>query len=164
MLHFDEHLTAQIRDAGKTTLPVWRFFASYGIVVLFLLGIIPILLGYVAWYALIIPVALTHAITLGLQYVIRRQRPSVGVAKIRMWHRTPSFPSAHSAGSMAFAVATSAVVLTVPMYGVPASIFVTIFALLIGCSRIVVGVHYLTDVLAGFLFGMLVTGIFLAAF
>ncbi|MEK7632198.1 MAG: phosphatase PAP2 family protein [Patescibacteria group bacterium] len=163
MLHFDEHLTTQIREAGKSTLPLWRFLASYGIVVLFGFGVVTILLGYVSWFVLLIPVALTHAITLGLQHIVGRARPPLGVSEIQMWYRTPSFPSAHSAGSMAFAVAMSAVMLRVPQYGIPLGIALIVFALLIGISRIMAGVHYLGDVLAGFLFGILVTGIFLTA-
>lgn len=161
MLHFDEHLTTQIREAGRTSLPVWCFLANYGIVVLFAVGLLMITLGYVSWFVLLIPVALTHAITLGLQHIVGRARPPVGVSKIEMWYRTPSFPSAHSAGSMAFAVAMSAFLIHVPQYGVSLTLAVIVFALLIGISRIMVGVHYLGDVLAGFLFGTLVTGIFL---
>lgn len=161
MLHFDEHLTAQLREAGKSTLPLWRFLASYGIVGLFGFGLVMIAFGYVGWFVLLVPVALTHIITLGLQLIIRRPRPSVAVSEIQMWYRTPSFPSAHSAGSMAFAIAMSTFLLRVPQYGIFLVLAVITFALLIGISRIMVGVHYLGDVLAGFLFGILVTGIFL---
>lgn len=162
MLHFDEHLTARLRNAGASWLPFWRFLATYGIVGLFALGILTIAAGYVGWFVLLVPVALTHAITLGLQMIIRRPRPPVGISAIHMWYRTPSFPSAHSAGSMAFAVAMSAILLRIPQYGVAFALALLGFALLIGVSRIMVGVHYLGDVLAGFLFGALVTGIFLA--
>lgn len=161
MLHFDEHLTSRLRDAGKSSLPLWRFLASYGIVWLFAFGLMAIATGYIGWFALLVPVALTHIITLGLQLVIRRPRPPVAVSEIRMWYRTPSFPSAHSAGSMAFAVAMSAALIRIPQYGIFFVLALLAVALLIGTSRIMVGVHYLGDVLAGFLFGMLVTGIFL---
>ncbi len=162
MLHFDEHLTTQIREAGRPLLPMWRFLASYGIVGLFAFGLAMIASGTVSWFTLLVPVALTHGITLVLQLVIRRPRPPIAMSEIRMWYRTPSFPSAHSAGSMAFAVAISAVLLSLPTYGVALSVACIGFALLIGLSRVMVGVHYLGDVLVGFLFGILVTGVFLA--
>ncbi len=164
MLHFDEHLTEQIRDAGKPLLPFWRFLASYGmwgfLILIGALGAFGIGTP-VAWLALCVPVVITHLLTLALQLIIRRPRPPINVAAIHMWHRTPSFPSAHSAGSMAFAVMLSSVLFYQPGFGVWFACAITFFALFIGISRIMVGVHYLGDVLAGLLFGILVTGIFL---
>ena len=121
-----------------------------------------IFLGLVSWFDLLIPVALTHFITLGVQLVIRRPRPSTVDTSIHMWWQTPSFPSAHAAGSMAFAVALSAVSLRLGAVGIALTIFFLVLALLIGLSRIMVGVHYLSDVLMGFLFGMIVSGMFLS--
>ncbi len=161
-MHFDEHLTTRLRDAGKPMLLFWRMFATYGIVVLFACGVLMIFSGRVPWYSLLLPVALTHAITLGLQLIIRRPRPAIAHSAIAMWFRTPSFPSAHSAGSMAFAVATSAVFLDGSTFGVWASVSVFVLALLIGISRIMVGVHYVTDVLVGCIFGIVVSWIFLS--
>ncbi len=161
-MHFDEHLTTRLRDAGKPMLRWWRLMATYGIVVLFVFGVALICSGRVPWYSLMLPVALTHAVTLGLQYVIRRPRPAIAHSAIAMWFRTPSFPSAHSAGSMAFAVATSAIVLDGSTFGIWASVSVFAFALLIGISRIMVGVHYVTDVLVGCIFGIVVSWIFLS--
>ena len=167
MLRFDDHLTARLRDAGKPLLPLWRFLASYGMWGFLILIIALGVFGFgapIVWFVLCIPVLLTHILTLGLQLIIRRPRPSVEVSSIRMWYRTPSFPSAHSAGSIAFSIMLSTVFLSVPTFGVPIVITLIGFALLIGISRIMVGVHYLGDVLAGFLFGLLVTGIFLSVF
>ena len=165
MLHFDEHLTARIREAGKPLLPFWRFLASYGMWGFFILIVALSVFGIgtpISWFVLCIPVFLTHLLTLGLQLVVRRPRPSVDVALIQMWYRTPSFPSAHSAGSMAFAVMLSSVLIEQQGFGVLFVIGLITFAFLIGVSRIMVGVHYLGDVLAGFLFGLLITGIFLS--
>ena len=60
-----------------------------------------------------------------------------------------SFPSGHTSSSFAFAFA---VYLLLPKkYGIPAMVL----ALLIGLSRLYVGVHYPTDILGGILVGCL---------
>jgi len=165
MLHFDEHLSSRIRNFGAPLLPLWRFLASYGMWGFLAFGVLLLAFNIgtpLGWLSLCIPVALTQALTLGLQRIIGRARPSIDVAKIDMWVRTYSFPSAHSAGSMAFAVMFSSALISIPTFGIALTLFLILFAVLIGTSRIMVGVHYLGDVLAGFLFGILVTGIFLS--
>ncbi len=162
MFHFDHHLTERIRNAGQSTLPLWIFLSSYGmwgfaIVALFLVSI-----GRLSIVVLLLPVVLTHVLTLGLQQIVRRERPPIAMAKIVMWRRTPSFPSAHSSGSMALATVISAAAFPLGLIGVVLTVVMVLLALGIGCSRIIVGVHFLTDVLTGFLFGILVTGIFLS--
>jgi undecaprenyl-diphosphatase len=57
-----------------------------------------------------------------------------------------SFPSSHAANSMAVAIFTS-------FYLKKFSIFLIVFSLLIGYSRIHVGVHYLSDISVGFIVG-----------
>ncbi len=165
MLHFDEHLSSRLRNFGAPLLPFWRFLASYGMWGFLAFGVLLLAFNIgtpLGWLSLCIPVAITQALTLGLQRMIRRPRPPIATAKIDMWVRTYSFPSAHSAGSMAFAIMFSTALISLPNYGVMFSISLLFFAMLIGTSRIMVGVHYLGDVLAGFLFGILVTGIFLS--
>lgn len=57
-----------------------------------------------------------------------------------------SFPSAHSAIYFALAVSTY-------LYSRKLGVIVLVFALLIGTSRVVAGVHWPSDILAGFLVG-----------
>src|SRR6185312_90854 len=57
-----------------------------------------------------------------------------------------SFPSGHAAGSFAFA---AFVALRAPRWAVPA----ILWAVLVAWSRVVLGVHYPSDVLAGALLG-----------
>jgi diacylglycerol kinase family enzyme/membrane-associated phospholipid phosphatase len=61
--------------------------------------------------------------------------------------RTTSFPSGHSASAAAFA---TGVALELPVLGVP----VAVLAAAVGASRVVTGVHYPSDVLAGFATGV----------
>ncbi|MEI7765665.1 MAG: phosphatase PAP2 family protein [bacterium] len=68
-----------------------------------------------------------------------------------------SFPSGHSAFFMALAVA---IFLYHKKIGY---VFIT-FALLIGISRIIAGVHYPLDILGGFLFGGLVSYLLIKSF
>lgn len=67
-----------------------------------------------------------------------------------------SFPSGHTGSS--FAVAVVLLVMLPKRYGIPA----VILALLIGLSRLYLGVHYPTDVLAGILIGTLIAFVVVA--
>lgn len=163
MLHFDKHLTEQIRLAGQKTLPLWRWLASWGMGVFVVIAVALIARGDMPWFEALVPVVCTHIITLIVQQIIRRERPPLEHAKIVMWTRTPSFPSAHSSGSMAFALTFAAVTVHMGNAGLITAVLAIILAVLIGVSRIVVGVHYLSDVLCGFLFGILVTGVIFSA-
>ena len=162
MLHFDQHLTERIRLAGQGTLPFWRWLASWGMGIFVVAAIVLIADGAMPWFEALAPVVCTHIITLIVQQIIRRERPPIAHSKIVMWTRTPSFPSAHSSGSMAFAVAIAATTIGLGNIGLATALSMLVLAVLIGVSRIVVGVHYLSDVLCGFLFGILITGILFA--
>lgn len=160
-LQFDAHSTERIRQAGVSTLWLWIFFATYGIWVFGGLMIALALFGVLSWWNATVPIVLTHGITLLTQKIIHRERPPLAIAKIRMWVRTSSFPSAHAAGAMAFALVMSAGMLSWGTVGIICSGVVFLFAFAIGFSRIVVGVHFLTDVIFGIIFGGFIAGAFL---
>lgn len=85
-----------------------------------------------------------------LKNVVARTRPYEALASIHLLiEKQPdfSFPSGHSAS--AFAAATVMFIMLPRRYGVPA----LIFAFIIAFTRLYVGVHYPTDVLAGALAG-----------
>ena len=85
-----------------------------------------------------------------LELAIGRRRPYVVMKKKpveQFWTPTPSFPSTHAA--IAFAIATS-ILLFHPLWG--AGFFLA--ALAVAVSRVYVGVHYLTDVVAGAIIGI----------
>jgi membrane-associated phospholipid phosphatase len=80
----------------------------------------------------------------------RRARPDVGVPAGRRLARTPrstSFPSGHAASAAAFA---TGVALEWPAVAVP----VGLLAAGVGASRVLTGVHYPSDVAAGFALGV----------
>lgn len=113
----------------------------------------------------------TRASTLRLLGAILAQGALVGVLKalftrVRPCHalgwcaplagsapRDFSFPSGHAAGAFAFA---AFVALRVPRWGALA----LLFAALVAASRVVLGVHYPSDVVAGALLGAAVGGLF----
>ena len=90
-------------------------------------------------------------------------KPLIGRA--RVYHAVPglvaiipepkdkAFPSAHAA--MAFAGAFAILFHMPPGFGIPA----ILFALLMGYSRMYVGVHYLSDVLGGLMTGLICAGL-----
>lgn len=98
-----------------------------------------------AWSALL---ALTTSLLIG--WFVKRPRPftlDMVAARIDEPLTQYSFPSSHS--SVAFAIAMS-LTLAHPWLGAIAFVL----AFLIGLSRVAVGVHYPTDILAGALLGI----------
>lgn len=96
--------------------------------------------------------ALNTLITFGLKYSVSRERPFVNNPAIyKKTHAGPySFPSGHT--STAFATATS-LTLAYPKWYVAAPAYV--WAGAVGYSRMHLGVHYPSDVLAGAIIGTL---------
>lgn len=94
--------------------------------------------------AAVVPV-LAHAVSIGVKQVVRRPRPWDESVAVHV--RTPgrlSFPSSHASSS------TAAAVLLARLTGSPVvAVIVPVMAL----SRLVLGVHYPTDVVAGSVLG-----------
>jgi undecaprenyl-diphosphatase len=111
-------------------------------------------------YGLLILYAIQTAITYGLKYLIGRQRPPFVVELASRFPRgpgeivDPSFPSAHTICAFMMATLLSA---WFPKY----RIVFFLLAAFIGWTRIYLGMHYPTDVMAGVLLGYGVTRLFL---
>lgn len=88
-----------------------------------------------------------------LKEIFKRHRPLLPVGKTLMSY---SFPSGHSVSSFIFCSVLAYLVWMLPIKKIWKYIItflLLLFAAVIGLSRIVLNVHYATDVIAGFCFG-----------
>jgi undecaprenyl-diphosphatase len=102
---------------------------------------------------------LAALVTAGAKQVFERVRPNEGVHELVAGF---SMPSGHAAASAA--LATSVVIATYrTRLGMVVRVVAVAFALLVGLSRVVLGAHFPTDVLAGWALGAGVTLLVAAA-
>ena len=95
-------------------------------------------------------ISVLAALVLLIKFRIKRKRPEGEWGKIYRLSDPHSFPSGHAA--RAFLIATIAAGLGPP--GLALALW--IWAPLVGLARVAMGVHYLSDIVAGALFGMVV--------
>lgn len=101
--------------------------------------------------AIIISTGLATIITHTLKYIFRRIRPKIPVTRRYLGY---SFPSGHSASGMAFYLVLAYVLTAEYKIFYIAIILAFILALAIALSRVVLGVHWFTDVLFGLFLGL----------
>lgn len=87
------------------------------------------------------------------KYWIARPRPELEPHLVIV--KTNSFPSGHSASSMIFYVTLAIALTTATRRLRPTVIAAVLLSLLIGLSRVMLGVHWPSDVIGGWAFGLL---------
>lgn len=96
------------------------------------------------WIAL--AVVGTFLVVTGIKYLVRRRRPAPPGEFVTFQYDKYSFPSGHAARTAAFATAA---IFFAPLLG----ILLAFVSLVIALARIAVGIHFVSDVLAGLIVG-----------
>ena len=92
----------------------------------------------------------------GLKLAIGRSRPPL--EDIAALPQSSSFPSGHSGNSMAVFVSI-ALIAAPPAWRKAAAIFAMLMSVLVGITRPYLGVHWPSDVIGGWAFGLMAAGI-----
>ena len=162
MIELDDHLSERMRIAAQPGLlrTVAAVLAHSGDSWFWLAG-----LGLLWWLGtdywkgraltMIIAILLTALVVFVVKLVVRRRRPEGEWGKFYRRTDPHSFPSGH---------AVRAVMLAVVMLGLGSlwlGLLLLVWAPLVGLARVSMGVHYLSDVLAGMFLGLLVGAVVL---
>lgn len=163
LLEFDNRLTVQLQIAENPGLrrQAAAVLAHSGDSWFWLLGLGVIwLVGDAAWksiaLSLIAGILITATFVMLVKFSIRRQRPVGEWGSIYRKTDPHSFPSGHAARAVMLGILT--------LHVGPSWLgwLLLAWAPLVGLARVAMGVHYLSDVVAGAVFGI-VTGFSLYA-
>ena len=155
-LEWDARLSARLRVAERPGLlrRLAIFLGHSGDSWFWLAGLLlTIWRGNQAWrtlaYTLILGILLTAGIVMLIKFSVRRQRPEGEWGQIYRRADPHSFPSGHAARAVMLAMV--ALALAPSWLGV----LLIIWAPLVGLARISTGLHFISDVLAGWILGSL---------
>jgi undecaprenyl-diphosphatase len=156
LIELDARLTERIRIAEKpgALRTLAAFLAHSGDSWFWLAGLgILWLVGNAYWKHLALILILSILVTAGVVFIIkftvRRNRPQGEWGKFYRSTDPHSFPSGHAVRSMMIAVVTLGLG---PLW---LGWVLIVWAPLVGLARVAMGVHYLSDVLAGMILGVL---------
>lgn len=102
---------------------------------------------------LLLIAALGRGLSEAQKYWVARVRPDLEPHLVVV--KTQSFPSGHAASSMIFYLALALALTSGTRWARPAAAGAVLLSLLIGTSRVMLGVHWPSDVVGGWAFGML---------
>ncbi len=162
LLALDGRFSTQLQIARNPsplrTIAIW--FAHSGDSWFWLAGLSLLwFFGTPAWkaraFALGSGVLVTAFLVLLIKFSVRRQRPVGEWGNIYRKTDPHSFPSGHSARAFML------VVMSLRLGPAWFAILIAVWAPLVGLARIAMGVHYLLDVMAGMVIGIIMGGIML---
>jgi undecaprenyl-diphosphatase len=104
---------------------------------------------------LIASIIATAMVVFAVKLIVRRQRPEGEWGKFYRQTDPHSFPSGHAARAMMLAV------VMMGLGSIGLGFLLLVWALLVALSRVAMGVHYLSDVLAGMVLGLVIAGVVL---
>ena len=161
IIELDAKITERLRVAEKPGLlrNIALFLAHSGDSWFWFLGLtLVIVWGDEYWKSRAVilfgAILVTATLVLILKFTIRRKRPAGELGQIYRKTDPHSFPSGHAARAIMIGVIG---VITGPAW---LGIILMIWGPLVGLARVGIGVHYFSDVFAGWVIGIL-TGIFL---
>ena len=105
---------------------------------------------------MLIGIVVTALVVMVIKFTVRRRRPEGEWGRIYRSTDPHSFPSGHAARSAMLAV------LAVGSGPIWFALVLILWAPLVGLARIVMGVHYLSDIVAGAALGLVMGGLVLA--
>jgi undecaprenyl-diphosphatase len=103
--------------------------------------------------ALLLVTMLGRGVSEVQKYTIARARPALEPHLVVV--KTSSFPSGHATSSMIFYLSLAIALATGTRWGKPAAAAAVLVSLLVGLSRVMLGVHWPSDVIGGWCFGLL---------
>ena len=157
VLRLDARLSDQMRVAEKpgALRAISVFFAHSGDSWFWAIGLVSLWIGgnsfWKEWAVVqLAGISLLAALVLIIKFLVRRRRPEGEWGSIYRNTDPHSFPSGHAARSFLIAV------LATGLGPAWLAILLWIWAPLVGLARVSMGVHYVSDVLAGGILGIIV--------
>lgn len=165
MLDFDRRWTDRLRIAEKpgALRTLAALFAHSGDSWFLGVFLLPVAIWAPPNYArraalMLAAVLLTAVLVLAIKFTVRRRRPEGEWGQIYRKTDPHSFPSGHAARALLLAV------LAIGLGPLWLAIALVIWAPLVVLARVAMGVHYLLDVVAGAVLGVVIAIIFLFIF
>jgi membrane-associated phospholipid phosphatase len=163
LLEKDGRWSARLRlpDAKSPLRLLAVFFAHSGDSWFWLVGLVLVwLLSKGEWHdkaaMLVVAIALLAGVVMAVKFTVRRQRPKGEWGAIYRSIDPHSFPSGHAARAAMLAV------LACGLGPTWFALVMVVWAPLVSLARVLMGVHYLSDILAGVLVGLLAGWLVLA--
>ncbi len=158
----DKQVSLWIHKRGEKWFSFWEFISLYGayLYAMYLIGVLfairPVVMPLIAT---IVSVSATFISCFVARYIIRRPRPQFMKTAYKPWLNDFSFPSMHAALVFSIAIPLVWILLeqSTNLFTVLSSIVMIVLACTISLSRIMLGVHYLLDIIAGTILGTLIS-------